>query len=291
MRLRLACVMGFALAALALLAAFAAPIEVADVWRLVEEDRVDVNHYPGRIWFLGEDRMLFSNERSRTTEIWEIGGGDGPERIAGAGVVFAVSGDGLFFAAAAGSGAVSIWSAGSLAKTSDLCMLESTPYPRGAFSPDGRILAVGNRRDDIELWDIATSERLAVLEGLDSNLFGVVFSSDGSFLAVAGGWSGGTSEDSSRIMIWDAETFELVADLPTIDIGDNHAIVLAQDDTRLYSGGTGPLVGWDTGSWERVYEAGAAYVGNSGLAVSPSEPILASAYHSGALRLIDLRSI
>ena len=51
-----------------------------------------------------------------------------------------------------------------------------------AFSPDGTTLASGSH-GDVNLWDVATGENIATLEGHTEWVYSVAFSTDGTTLA------------------------------------------------------------------------------------------------------------
>ena len=71
-------------------------------------------------------------------------------------------------------------------------------WPRSlAFSPDGRLLAVGGPDHKVHLWDVADRRLLASLKGHGAEVVALAFSRDGRRLA-----SGG---DDSVVFIWDVD--------------------------------------------------------------------------------------
>ena len=64
-----------------------------------------------------------------------------------------------------------------------------------SFSPDGQMLACGNREKTIHLWDISTGQHMKKLTGHTSSVLSVSFSPDGQTIASAG-WD-------KTIRLWD----------------------------------------------------------------------------------------
>jgi WD40 repeat protein len=263
---------------------FATPIGPDNVRLLREEARVHVAFYPGSLLFLDATRLAVAG--TDRTALWDVAAGPGAQlaELAELGQVLAVSSDGSLLAACTRARAVSVWRTDSLERVADVVVLRDTPYPSAAFSPDGLTLAVTNRHDEIELWDIQSGSRTATLVGHNSNLFGLTFSPDGRFLATAGGWSGSSADSDSCIKIWQPSTGALIATLPTIDLMDNHAIAFSADSARLFSAAAEALAAWDTQSWARVLTSPG---GNGGLAVSPDGRLLALAYWGGSIRILE----
>ncbi|MBU0596342.1 hypothetical protein KJ567_06635 [Candidatus Bipolaricaulota bacterium] len=271
------------------LCVLANPITAGNVGTLTEEGRIDVGFYPDNVFFLSDARVAIVDGQGAHTVIWNVPA-SGAEAVQEPrmGKILDVSEDLSTLAVCTHAGDVSIWTADPLVHVFDLCALQHTPVPRAAFSPDGRLLAITDERDEIELWDLESGALTTTLIGHDSNVFDLAFSPDGSVLATAGGWSGSTADADSCVKIWDVTTADLIVSLSTIDLGDNHAIAFAGDGARLISGGIERLVAWDTASWERVYDSGSSYPGSYGMAVSPSQELLAIAYWGGSVRVMDL---
>lgn len=74
-----------------------------------------------------------------------------------------------------------------------------------AYSPSGRFLAAGSDDDRIWMWETDNYNLLYYLEGHDSYVNGVVFSSDETFLV--------SSSDDATIGVWDLETHEMLVRL------------------------------------------------------------------------------
>ncbi|MCK6520737.1 serine/threonine-protein kinase [Myxococcota bacterium] len=74
------------------------------------------------------------------------------------------------------------------------------PAYHHAVSPDGRTLAVGNQRGEVELWDLQRGVLTSTLQADSGPTMAVAFSPDGALLATAG--------FSERVMLWDPSTGE-----------------------------------------------------------------------------------
>ena len=267
------------------------PITPDNVRTLTEEVRINVGFFPETLVFLSDTRIAVAS-RTRCV-IWDLPTGGQGELldVSEIGRVLDLSADRSALAVCTPSGAVSLWSTDPFEQRSVVCALRATPYPHAAFSPDGRVLAVTNRHNDVELWDLQSASQAANLTGHRTNLFDVAFSPDGLTLAVAGGVSGGATDDDSCIKVWDAATGALLSRLPTADIGDNHAIAFARTGARLISAGNFRVVVWDTASWARVYETGPSFACTYGMAVSSDEQLLALAMEAGRICVMELATM
>ena len=67
-----------------------------------------------------------------------------------------------------------------------------------AFSPDGKILAIGTYGGSVQLWDIATAQQIGSLDTHSGQVDSVAFSPDGKTLA--------TGDDSGAARLWDIAT-------------------------------------------------------------------------------------
>ncbi len=116
-------------------------------------------------------------------------------------------------------GSLMNWSVaeGALAKQVKISVNKHLEFPRGdsAFSRDGRLLAVSDRKDDrlIKLYEVSTGREIRTLAAHTSSLAGLVFNADASRLA-------STSRDRSRedqpgeVKIWDVATGKPLATWP-----------------------------------------------------------------------------
>ena len=111
-----------------------------------------------------------------------------------------------------------------------------------SFSPDGALLASGYSDGTVTLWDVATQERIATLQGYAGRE--VSFSPDGTTLASSG--SLGT------IILWDVRTQERITTLK----GPRHwvsSLSFSPDGALLASGySDGTVTLWDVATRERI---------------------------------------
>ena len=103
-----------------------------------------------------------------------------------------------------------------------------------SFSPDGKLLAMGMGSEwhdgpfgRVELWDVQTARRVAILEGHRKQVYSVGFSPDGRMLA--------SGDDDRMIRLWDLSSGESVATLEghTDRVG---SVAFSPDGTILASG-------------------------------------------------------
>jgi len=94
-------------------------------------------------------------------------------------------------------GALSLWDATTGNELSQL-LADARDFDKGfraiAFSPDGRILASGDRSGLIRFWDVATRKEFARREGHTGMIRCLLFSPDGKMLA-----SGG---NDTTVLLW-----------------------------------------------------------------------------------------
>ena len=139
----------------------------------------------------------------------------------------------------------------------DLSLVEASPYLIAileghtrehwvwvnslSFSPDGALLASGAADGTVILWDVATQERIATLQGYGLS---VSFSPDGTTLASAG-WSG-------TIILWDVRTQERITTLegPPYLV---RSLSFSPDGALLaYGNSEGTIILWEVATRERI---------------------------------------
>ncbi|MCI0634101.1 MAG: WD40 repeat domain-containing protein [Actinobacteria bacterium] len=160
----------------------------------------------------------------------------------------AFSADGTMLATARGYvGGADVW---DVATGASITPVDGVPSPDApditvAFSPDGRMLAVGGAHPVVRLVDVRTGKLLHELDLAGTGAFSLEFSPDGRTLAVSG-WEGGAS-------LWDVATGSQYG--PTLTAGSRRTILDLSPDGRhllmTLSNGEGAIWDIDPESWKR----------------------------------------
>jgi WD40 repeat protein len=141
-----------------------------------------------------------------------------------------------------------------------------------AFSPDGRLLAVGSLDGTVGLWDVAAAREVRRFNA-EGQVAGVAFSPDGRYLAAGGGQRGKTGE----IRLWDTHTGKEInairgrADLIV-------SVAFSPDGRTLaYGSRDGTLCLWDLAREQRRVDSVGAAITVFCTAYSPDGKFVATA--------------
>jgi WD40 repeat protein len=263
--------------------------ETAD--SLAEATRFDVGMHVFELVFLSDTRLAVAD--SERAAFWDLEAEEPLVEFSRSeiGRVIGMSPDRQLLAIYAPWQHLELWTVDPLERVTELCPVEDTEWPTAAFSANGCLLAVTNRWNDIEIWDLEERTRIHNCVGHHSNLFALTFSPDGRWLASGGGTSSRDDAGESFIGIWDVSTGDRLAWLPTEDLGDNHDLTFTHDDSRLISAGQRRMLAWDTSTWERTYDSGPSYPGSYGIALSPDGSLLAIATDARRIRLMNIEEM
>ena len=249
------------------------------------------------IAFSPDGRLLTGGGFTPTVMWWEVASGAELATLRGVHTLLvsctAFSPDGQTFASGSRDGTVALWDVAShQAKTT---FNHSGTVWDIAFTPDGTRLASagGNflgataEANEIILWEVATGERRAILQGHTVGVTRVQFNPDGTVLASMSGMSDRTAGEQD-VWLWDVATGNQRLLLHEGQYGENqiNCIAFNRDGTIIASGGNGGMVRlWDTASGAQLAAVRGDGIGVKSIAFSRDGTLLASAGWDGAVRL------
>ena len=151
-----------------------------------------------------------------------------------------------------------------------------------AFSPDGKLLASGDRENLVTLWEAATGRKVRELRGHTNWIRCLGFSPDGATLA-----SGGTD---GTLRLWETATGRELRRFQGHE-GEIHALCFFADGKTLASGGQDMTVRlWEVATGRELRRLQGHENRVHGLAVSPDGVTLASGSIDKTLRVWDAAS-
>ncbi|RKG87657.1 WD40 repeat domain-containing protein [Corallococcus sp. CA049B] len=149
-----------------------------------------------------------------------------------------------------------------------------------AFSPDGALLAVAGD-PDIQLWSVADSRPVGLLQGHTGKVWALAFDSTGRRLA--------SGSKDTTVRTWDVERRQ---PLLRLDMGEPvRAVVFTPSEPHLVTAGMRqPLRVWDVTEGRLLKTLGEKTVGVLALAVSPDGRFLASSGMDAGVKVWGLPS-
>jgi len=224
-----------------------------------------------------DGKLLASGSSDQTVKLWDVATGTELRSFRGHTYnveSIAFSRDGKFLVSLGGGNDIKVWNvlAGTLTQS-----IKPPAYTNSiAISPDGRTIAGGDNRGQINLWNLQEPREPRVLPAQAPRVNSVAFSADGGFL-VGGG-------DEATITIWNLKTHTLAHVLKDRAYSVR-AVAVSPDSQTVATGSFGEVRLWDihTGLEVRTFREHASHI--AAVAFSNDGKTLASGNYLGTIKL------
>jgi WD40 repeat protein len=203
--------------------------------------------------FSPDGRRLAAGYDDQDVRIWDVTNGELKQTIVTGQHSFisnvAFSPDGRWLASGSGDGSVKVWDltgadGGNGTSNSPRAIYQfdiGDDIHGVAFSPDGKLLAVGSYDQTVTLWNTSTGEKVRTMNGNASYVHAVAFSPDGRWLI------SGTHDNA--VQVWEVATGKLVWTLAAHK-GIVFSVAFSPNGRYFASaGGDNNIKLWSTGEW------------------------------------------
>ena len=269
---------------------------VIKIWEVAtgnEQSTLSVGEYISNVSFLPDGETLVYLANGKPITLWDIASNQVLGTIGavqqGEGISLSPDGEMVLFSGRLGN-VIKLY---DLASGKELRKLDWQSYSVAglAYSPDGRMVAVGLQSGEIKLLDAANGRELSNLTG---HLYGVprlAFSPDGAALA------SGSFDLSDKL--WDVASGKELQSMPGADIswfGGMPSVAFSPDGKTLaYGAPRGQVKLFDIANNKELRTLGGTPEGGTiddvnSVAYSPDGKILASGYGMGSITLWDATS-
>jgi WD40 repeat protein len=156
------------------------------------------------------------------------------------------------------------------------------------ISRDRRLIAAGNERGEVAIWDAQTLELVRILRGLDGAVYGLDFSRDASRIAAVSN----QPTNAPTITVWDATNGNRLTTIRGLREPITAIAMLPGEDAVVGAGADGVLHVWNTrdGAELRSFAAAETEGWFSSIAVSPDGSLIATGSAAGTVEIWETAS-